>query len=451
MGGLSEYLRMPITPRRRAWLTAHQQRLAYLLVALSMAVTVGAATTGGFYLHHAADIERQTLRTQRLGGLAFQLHELLSRAELERGVSARLAGESAETLASADAAFRLIGQHDRDEGDRIRSPYVAYARGSTRAFERARADQGSVPAAEQRQVARQLARLESRVDAEIAQHARETRVTNPDARLALIIAAVAAAFLVAVLIWQFETQRRAGRIDRDNAARAEELIRLRDEFVATVSHELRTPLTSILGYLELIGDDESVDRTPEQRAFLDIVQRNAERLVSLVSDLLLVAEARDRTISLDLRSVDLGELAAECVQAAKPAADAKQIELTLSDGSPGQLEGDRIRLAQVIDNLISNAIKFTPAGGSVTVRTAGRNGNVSFEVSDSGMGISAVDQVQLFNPFFRSRTATAQAIQGTGLGLTITRAILEAHQGTIGVKSALGSGTTFEVQLPRAR
>jgi signal transduction histidine kinase len=425
--------------------------VAYVLVALSMTVTVGAATVGGFYLHHAADIERQTLRTQRLGGLAFQLQEFLSRAEVERGVSTRLAHERAQTLAAADAAFGLIGKHDPDEGNRIRSPYLAYARGATRAFERASADQGRVPSVEQRQVARQLARLESRIDAEIDQHAQETRVTNPDARLALIIAAVAAAFLVAVLIWQFETQRRAGRIDRDNAARAEELIRLRDEFVATVSHELRTPLTSILGYLELIGDDDSAARTPEQRAFLEIVQRNAERLVSLVSDLLLVAEARDRSISLDLRNVDLGELAAECVEAAKPTAAAKEIALSLSDGSPGQLEGDRIRLAQVIDNLISNAIKFTPAGGSVTVRTAQRDGSVSFEVSDSGTGISAADQAQLFTPFFRSRTATAQAIQGTGLGLTITKAIVEAHEGTIAVESALGSGTTFRVQVPRAQ
>ena len=140
----------------------------------------------------------------------------------------------------------------------------------------------------------------------------------------LIIAVLSAAVLVGVLIWQFEMQRRAGRIDRDNAARAEELIRLRDEFVATVSHELRTPLTSIVGYLELIGDDESASRTPEQQAFLEIVQRNAERLVSLVSDLLLVAEARDRELRLDVREVDLGQLAAECVTAAKPAADAKR-------------------------------------------------------------------------------------------------------------------------------
>lgn len=441
----------PPASRKRAWLAAHEQRLAYALVALSMAVAVGAATIGGFRLHHAAVIERQTLRTQQLGGLAFRLEELLSRAQTEHGAGPGLVAARARLLAATDAAFRLVRKHDRGEGERIRAPYAAYIRGLTRAFDRAAAERGRVPIAQQRHVARQLGRLEARIDAEIGRHAQATRVANPRARLALIVAAVAAALLVALLVWQFELQRRSGRIDRDNAARAEELIRLRDEFVATVSHELRTPLTSIMGYLELINEGEPVKRTPEQHAYLEIVQRNAERLVRLVSDLLLVAEARDRTLALDVREVDLGAIAAECVEAARPAADTKQIELILSDGSPGRLDGDRIRLAQVLDNLISNALKFTPAGGRVTVRATSRDGMARIDVSDSGPGISAADQAQLFNPFFRTRAAAAQAIQGTGLGLTITRAIVEAHRGSIGVESTLGAGTTFHVWLPRAR
>jgi signal transduction histidine kinase len=434
-----------------AWVAAHKQRLAYVLVALSMATTIGAATIGGFYLHHAADLERQTLRTQRLGGAAFRLQDFLSRAQAEQGVSAELARERGDAVAAVQYAFQQIRKHDRDAGNRIQPAYVAYVRGSHHVFGLATKNHGRVPASRQRQLVRELARLETRVDAEIGLLGRDTRVTNPDARLALIVALLSAAVLVGTLIWQFEMQRRSGRIDRDNAARAEELVRLRDEFVATVSHELRTPLTSILGYLELIGDDESGARTPEQKAFLEIVQRNAERLVSLVSDLLLVAEARDRTLTLDVREVDLGELAAECVTAARPAANAKQIELTLSDGSPGRLEGDRIRLAQVMDNLISNAIKFTPSGGRIAVSTASRNANAIFEVRDSGAGISAADQAQLFNPFFRSRSAAAKAIQGTGLGLTITKAIVEAHRGSINVESALGAGTTFVVELPGQR
>jgi signal transduction histidine kinase len=265
----------------------------------------------------------------------------------------------------------------------------------------------------------------------------------------LIVAVLAAALLVGALIWQFEMQRRAGRLDRDNAERSAELMRLKDDFVATVSHELRTPLTSIMGYLELIDQDAATGRTADQEQFLAVVQRNADRLLRLVSDLLLVAEVEDNTLALDLQDVDLGEIARDCVEAAKPAADAKQIQLTLSDGSPGHLEGDPVRLAQLLDNLVSNAIKFTPVGGDVMVKTGDGDGKAVVTVTDSGIGVSTVDQAQLFDPFFRARTTTAQAVQGTGLGLTITKAIVDAHGGSITVESRVGTGTTFRVLLPR--
>jgi signal transduction histidine kinase len=436
-------------PRRiRAWLADHKQRLAYVLVAVSMVVVLGTATAGGFLLHHAAGIQRQSLRTQQLGSAAFRLQNFLSRAQSEKGVSKRLAAERSRALEAATAAFRLVQAHDRAAAGRIRASYVAYIRSSTRAFDRAAAANGRVPTVEQRRVEDRLARLEFGIDAEIQRQARATRETNPQARLTLVVAALAAALLVALLIWQFEMQRRAGRIDRDNAVRSEELIRLRDEFVATVSHELRTPLTSILGYLELITKSESGERRPDHEAYLAVVQRNADRLLRLVTDLLLVAEARERAFTLHIHEVDLGTLAARCVEAARPAADAKQIRLALSSESPSRLEGDSMRLTQMIDNLLSNAIKFTPAGGCVTVSTAARDGRALFEVTDSGNGISVADKARLFERFFRARTATTQAIQGTGLGLTITKMIVDAHRGSIEVENAIGSGTTFRVQLP---
>jgi len=428
----------------------HKQRLAYALVAASLAVVVGAAAAGGFLLHRSADIQRQTLRIQELGGLAFQLQYQLSRAQTEGGVTAGLAYNRARSLAAAGVAFRLVRAHDAEEGRRIQAPYIAYVRDSTRAFESAAVNDGKVSVARQRQVEGRLASLEMRIDAAVARQARATRVTNPEARLALIIAAVAAALLVAVLIWQFEMQRRAGRIDRDSAERSDELMRLRGDFVAAVSHELRTPLTSILGYLELIRDDESVARSADEAAFLGVVQRNAERLLRLVTDLLLVAEADDAMLALQIDDVDLRALASECVEAAKPAADARRIELTVIHGSPGPLRGDPDRLAQLMDNLVSNAIKFTPEGGHVTVTTADRDGQDVFEVADSGPGISLADQVQLFDPFFRTRSAMADATPGTGLGLTITKAIVDAHRGSIHISSVLGAGTTFSVRLPRS-
>jgi signal transduction histidine kinase len=402
-----------------------------VLVAVTLAVVVVAATLGGWQLHHAAEIERQTLRTQQLGSSAFQLQTFFS-----QGSSA---GRRA-TRAATDDAFKRVEAHDSSEATRIRPSYVAYIDASDKAFAALSADQSAV--------ARRLERLEAAIDTEISRQAHQTHVTNPRARLALITAAAAAALLIALLIWQFEMQRRAGRIDRDNAERTRELMRLRDEFVATVSHELRTPLTSIMGYLELISDDSFAARTPEQDTFLGVVQRNAERLMHLVSDLLLVAEAKDRKLDLDVHDVDLQRLVTECVEAAKPAADAKQIELTVDHGAPAHLKGDPLRLAQLMDNLVSNAIKFTPQGGRVSVTTGARDGSTVLEVTDSGSGISDADQLQLFNPFFRTRSATAQAIPGTGLGLTITKAIVDAHNGSIDVRSVVGRGTTFNVLLP---
>ena len=207
-------------------------------------------------------------------------------------------------------------------------------------------------------------------------------------------------------------------------------------------------MTSIIGYLELLKDDESESLTPAQQTFLSVVHRSAYRLRGLVGDLLLVAEAEGGALALDLHDVDLGTLAEECVEAARPAADAKEVELSLSRGENGEIHGDPDRLAQMMDNLVSNAIKFTPDGGRVAVRTALANGEALFEVSDTGFGISSVDQAHLFDRFFRARPAVDKAIRGTGLGLTITKAIVDAHKGSITVKSTLGEGSTFLVRLP---
>jgi len=413
-----------------------------------MAAFVGAATAGGFLLHRAAVIERQTLRMQQLGSLVFQLQDISSQAQVAGGMTPAVAADRVRALAAADTAFQLIQAHDRATSERIRASYVAYTRDSTRAFDQAAADNGAVPASEQRQVELRLAGFESQIDSEVDRQARATSVTNPNARLALIIAAAAAAFLITVLIWQFEMQRRAGRIDRDNAERSEELMRLRNDFTAAVSHELRTPLTSILGYLELIRDNDSVERPPDEDAFLAVVQRNAERLMRLVSDLLLVAEVESGMLTLQIEDVDLGGLAAECVEAAQPTADGNRIRLNLNRGLSEPLRADPIRLAQMMDNLVSNAIKFTPVDGHVTVSTTVRGGEAVFEVADSGIGVATVDQAQLFDRFFRTRAAVARATPGTGLGLTITKAIVDAHGGSIDVTSAVGVGTTFRVRLP---
>ena len=227
-----------------------------------------------------------------------------------------------------------------------------------------------------------------------------------------------------------------------------ELDRLKDEFLSLVSHELRTPLTSIRGYLELVLDEEAGELNPEQRRFLKAVDRNSTRLLRLVGDLLFVAQADAGRLTLEQSKVDLAALAAECVEGARPAADQKAIDLQLAAAPVPPLVGDRGRLAQVLDNLISNALKFTPESGRVEVRTAASNGDVLLEVRDSGIGIPAHEQPRLFERFFRAASATEQAIPGTGLGLAIVKAIVEAHGGRIEVDSKPGAGTTFRVALP---
>jgi signal transduction histidine kinase/CHASE3 domain sensor protein len=231
--------------------------------------------------------------------------------------------------------------------------------------------------------------------------------------------------------------------------------RMKDEFSALVSHELRTPLTSIIGYLELLRSDAEADGddpAARQRAqFLAVVDRNARRLLRLVGDLLFVAQVEAGSLSLDEGDVDLDAVARESVEAAEPRARAGGVELTLESEPVPVVRGDRDRLAQALDNLVSNAIKFTPDGGRVTVRLMRDDDRAVLEVQDTGIGISQPDLERLFQRFFRTQRATSAAIPGVGLGLTIAQAIVHGHDGHISVQSMDGQGTTFRMELPLHR
>jgi signal transduction histidine kinase len=213
-----------------------------------------------------------------------------------------------------------------------------------------------------------------------------------------------------------------------------------------VSHELRTPLTSITGYLELVQEDESLSE--ESRRFLDVVDRNSKRLLRLVSDLLFVAQIESGRLTLELGEAKLQTIAEESVQALRPAAEAGSIELRLDSAPVPALQGDPARLGQLLDNLVSNAVKFTPPGGRVVVALGASGDDVVLAVSDTGIGVPAAEQRRLFDRFFRASSAQERAIEGTGLGLTIARAIVDAHGGSITFTSVEGEGTTFRVRLP---
>jgi PAS domain S-box-containing protein len=247
-------------------------------------------------------------------------------------------------------------------------------------------------------------------------------------------------------------------------ARATE--RMKDQFVSLISHELRTPLTSILGYLELVLDDED-PLTDEQRTYLTTVERNADRLLRLVGDLLFTAQVDAGRFTLQPQDVDLAGVLRAAEETARVTAGTSGVEVTVDLPADGLVvPGDAVRLGQACDNLVSNAVKFTPSGGRVTLalRPAWQteDGEISgverpdavpvalLSVSDTGIGIPSGEQGKLFQRFFRASTAQRNAVPGVGLGLAITKAITTAHGGTLDVESAEGEGTTFTLTLPRA-
>jgi signal transduction histidine kinase len=238
------------------------------------------------------------------------------------------------------------------------------------------------------------------------------------------------------------------RVLAEQNERLRELDRLKDDFIASVSHELRTPLTSIRGYLELMLEDDVKTLTTEQQDFLEVIDRNADRLLQLVGDLLFVAQLDAGQLALTRSEVDLEALVVHAVDAARPLAEQRRIDVAAHGRPVPGVFGDSTRLAQLLDNLVSNAIKFTPEGGRVDIRTDILDGHAVIEVSDTGVGISRADTELIFDRFYRTRDAGSQAIQGSGLGLAIAKAIVEAHDGRIGVESRQGQGTTFRVELP---
>ncbi len=232
-------------------------------------------------------------------------------------------------------------------------------------------------------------------------------------------------------------------------SRAAEVARMKDEFVGMVSHELRTPLSSILGFLDLLQNDPEQPLSEDQQDFVTIIERNANRLLALVGDLLFTAQVESGSFPLVLSAFDLSESVAASAQSARPNAQRGDVALSLElPDEPLVITADPMRVGQALDNLLSNAIKFTPPGGRVTVGARELDDCVELWVRDTGMGIPKDEQEQLFTRFFRASTATRNAVPGIGLGLAIIRAIVLAHGGSVSLTSDEGEGTAFRVSLP---
>src|ERR1022692_84904 len=252
--------------------------------------------------------------------------------------------------------------------------------------------------------------------------------------------------LMAELAAREAAERAQSKLAEQNA-RLQQLDEAKTQFLATMSHELRTPLTSIVSFTELILDDQH-ELSQETVRSLAIIQRNAERLLRLVGDLLLLSRLEAGAVPLDLALVSVPELLGEAARSASATAAERGItvQVTAADGPP--IQADLLRLQQVLDNLLSNAIKFSALDGTVRVEASRDDQMWRIDVTDDGIGIPADELGQLFGRFVRASNARTAGLPGTGLGLSVVKAITELHGGRVEVRSTVGSGTTLSIYLP---
>jgi signal transduction histidine kinase len=227
-------------------------------------------------------------------------------------------------------------------------------------------------------------------------------------------------------------------------------IRAREDLVASVSHELRTPLTSIVGYLDLVLDE---DLSPSARRGLEVAERNAHRLLTIVADILATTAADRSTIELSYQpeQTELADLVAAAVELHVPRAAERGIRFDTSGLEPATAYVDPSRIRQVLDNLLSNAVKYNRDDGSIAVGTTADADHAWIVVRDSGSGIAPDELPRLFERFFRSESVRKTSTHGSGLGLAISRDIVRSHGGEITVQSEQGVGTTIVVRLPLRR
>ena len=228
----------------------------------------------------------------------------------------------------------------------------------------------------------------------------------------------------------------------------ERVNRLKDEFLASMSHELRTPLNSIIGFSDLLAEQGAANFNPKQKRFLGHIQQGSRHLLELINDILDLSKIEAGHLELKYEDFEVSHAAAEVVATVRPIATAKNIEF--KSAVPGDLflYADRLRFKQVLYNLLSNALKFTPAGGRVSIEGSDEGRDIRFCVADTGIGIPAGEQEAIFDSFHQVGTTTKGVREGTGLGLAITKRLLEQHGGSMWVESELGKGSRFFFTLP---
>ena len=241
-----------------------------------------------------------------------------------------------------------------------------------------------------------------------------------------------------------ENARLFGEVRRANDAKT--------EFVSFVSHELKQPMTSMRGYTDLLAKGAAGDLTDMQHSFLETIRSNVDRMNLLVTSLLDVSRIESGRIRINLQDVSVEQALEEALRTIRGQIEDKQQPLVVEVvPSLPLVRADRERLMQILTNLVSNAHKYTPEGGQITVRAQGQNGFVVCSVSDTGVGMSSKDQDRLFTKYFRSEDPSVRSKPGTGLGLVITKSLVELQGGEIWVESELNEGSTFAFTIPIAQ
>ncbi len=271
--------------------------------------------------------------------------------------------------------------------------------------------------------------------------------TKADLRLATALADRAALAIENSRL--YEQERMLRQLLEELNRQIQEVNQRKSAFVTLVSHELKTPLTSMMGYTALLLEGQGGPLAQRQREWLGVIRDNADRLVTLIDDLLDMARIEAGKIELQRTPLDLVPLIQEVARVLRPQLEGKGqwLTLDLAEALPAVV-GDADRVRQILTNLLSNALKYTPPGGRITITARRDAGCVRVAVQDTGIGLAPEDQAQLFTPFFRAQNDATQGVGGTGLGLAITQALVELHGGAITVTSVPGQGSTFSFTLP---
>ncbi len=265
--------------------------------------------------------------------------------------------------------------------------------------------------------------------------------TDRDVQVATTMASGLAATLTAIRLYEQE---------RANLVAMKKLDESKDFFLASVSHELRTPLTSIVGYLELLKEEMEEGKIPQTYSrMLDAIDRNSKRLIDLIENILTASRIESGNLELSKTRTHITPILMRTAETVMPQVNSKHIDLkiTVSERLP-DLEIDARLIERVLLNVMSNAIKFTPDGGTISIIAHKESKSVAVSISDSGAGIAPEELEKLFTKFYRTAAARDNAVQGTGLGLVIVKAIIEKHGGSVALTSKVGEGTTFKILLP---